>query len=116
MGRKPTREEEIGRERRNCSRATDRDRESSVGVQVLPLLLSPLANTARNRPLPPDSDWRRSKSTVTDRFRMVTRQKQPQSMVPLGNELFAFRLACEPICTTRTRRYDSKHRTFDISI
>ncbi|RWW35394.1 hypothetical protein BHE74_00059680, partial [Ensete ventricosum] len=36
--------------RRNRQRATDRDRESTMSVQVLPLLLSPSVDTARNQP------------------------------------------------------------------
>ncbi|RWW85249.1 hypothetical protein BHE74_00006089 [Ensete ventricosum] len=37
------------------------------------------------RLIPPDNDRRRLKSTVTGRFRVVTRKKQLQSAVPPGN-------------------------------
>ncbi|RWW11261.1 hypothetical protein GW17_00025140 [Ensete ventricosum] len=62
---------------------------SSIGLQILP----PLVDTAQNRSLPPDNNRRRSKSTVIDRFQVVTGRKQPQSMVPPDSEWSAYRLA-----------------------
>ncbi|RZS13484.1 hypothetical protein BHM03_00045078 [Ensete ventricosum] len=59
----------------------------------------------QNQPLPLDNSRRRSKSTVTDRFRVVTGRKQPQSMVPPSNEWFAYRSAGEPVRTGGTHQY-----------
>ncbi|RRT78043.1 hypothetical protein B296_00001145 [Ensete ventricosum] len=63
------------------------------------------------RLIPPDSDRRQSKSTVSGRFRVVTRQKQSQSTIPPSSRQFG------PCTVQRVNRYvspvqyDSKHRT-----
>ena len=47
--------------------------------------------------IPPGNERRQSKSTITDRFQVVTRQKQPQSTVPPGSRRSAYRSTGGPV-------------------
>ncbi|RWW35493.1 hypothetical protein BHE74_00059574 [Ensete ventricosum] len=61
--------------------------------------LPPSIDTARNRPLRPNNGRQQSKSTVTGRFRILTRQKQPQSVVSPDSERSTYRSASGPVHT-----------------
>ncbi|RWV97500.1 hypothetical protein BHE74_00037682 [Ensete ventricosum] len=61
------------------------------GIFLPLLLLPPSTDTAKsagdgqNRPLPLDSDWQRSKLTVTDQFRVVMGGNNRYLVVPPGS-------------------------------
>ncbi|RRT46932.1 hypothetical protein B296_00051378 [Ensete ventricosum] len=98
----------------------DRMKKSLGSSLLLPLLISPsLANTTRNQPAIVEIDryrnsQRRSKSTVTDRFRVVTSGNNCYLAIPPGSGRSTYRSAGGPIHTARYRHYRPVWKTFDI--
>ncbi|RWW55467.1 hypothetical protein BHE74_00037893, partial [Ensete ventricosum] len=98
---------------REARRRRIRIRRATSYLQVLPFLLpllllspllSPSADTARQRPTTVKIDY-------CARFRMVTGRKQPQLVVSPRSGRSAYRSVGRLVCTTRTGQYDSKMPT-----